>query len=64
MRAEHFLLCPDRLNVSLLRYGKGIIDIDAEIPDSALYLGVAEQKLHRSQIPGAAVDERCFSPPQ
>ena len=40
MRAEHFLLCPDRLNVSLLRYGKGIIHIDAEVTDSALYLRV------------------------
>ena len=29
IRAEHFLLCPDRLNVSLLRYGKGIVHIDA-----------------------------------
>ena len=33
-----FLLCPFRLNVSLLRYGKGIIDINAEVTDSALYL--------------------------
>ena len=51
-------------NVNLLRYCKGIIHIDAEIPDSALYLGVAEQKLHGSQIPGAAVDERRFSSAQ
>jgi hypothetical protein len=32
---------PVRLNVGLLRYGEGIVHIDAEIPDSALYLGVA-----------------------
>jgi hypothetical protein len=38
-------------NVDLLRYCKGIIHIDAEIPDSALYLGVAEQKL--------LADSRC-----
>jgi hypothetical protein len=38
-RAEHF--CPVRLNVDLLRYGEGIVHIDAEIPDSALYLCVA-----------------------
>ena len=31
-------------NVDLLRYCKSIIYIDAEIPDSALYLGVAEPK--------------------
>ena len=42
-------------NVDLLRYCKSIIYIDAEIPDSALYLRVAEQKLHGSQIPGAQV---------
>ena len=51
-------------NVDLLRYCKGIIHIDAEIPDSALNLSVAEQKLHGSQIPGAAVDERRFGSPQ
>jgi hypothetical protein len=31
---------PVRSNVYLLRYGEGIVHIDAEIPDSALYLGV------------------------
>jgi hypothetical protein len=51
-------------NVDLLRYCKSIIHINAEIPDSALYLGVAEQKLHGPQIPGAAVDERRFSSSQ
>jgi len=35
-----FLLCPFRLNVSLLRYGKGIIHIDAEVTDSTLDLRV------------------------
>jgi len=57
-------LPPQGSNVDLLRYCKGIIHIDAEIPDSALYLGVAQQKLHGSQIPGAAVDERRFSSAQ
>jgi hypothetical protein len=32
---------PVRSNVDLLRYGEGVVHIDAEIPDSALYLGVA-----------------------
>jgi hypothetical protein len=41
MKAEHFLLCPCGLNVDLLRYGEGIVHIDAEISDSALYLRVA-----------------------
>jgi hypothetical protein len=43
IEAEHFLLCPVRSNVDLLRNGEGIIQIDAEIPDGALYLGVTEQ---------------------
>ena len=34
------LLSPVRSNVDLLRYGEGIVHIDAEIPDCALYLGV------------------------
>src|SRR5215510_933149 len=51
-------------NVNLLRYCKSIIHIDAEIPDSTLYFGVAEQKLDRSQIPCAAVDQCRFGSPQ
>jgi hypothetical protein len=35
-------------DVNLLRYGKGIIDLDAEVPDGALNFGVAEQELHGS----------------
>ena len=42
-RAEHFSLCPIRLNVNLFGYCESIIHIDAEIPHSALYLGVTEQ---------------------
>jgi hypothetical protein len=34
--------------VDLFRYGKGVIDLNAEISDGALDLGVAEQKLHGS----------------
>ena len=34
------LLCRVRLNVGLLRYGKGIIHINAEVTDSTLYLRV------------------------
>jgi hypothetical protein len=63
-RAEHFSLCLCRSNVDLLCNGEGIVYVDAEIPHSALYLGMAEQKLNGSQIPGSAVDERRFSSPQ
>jgi len=36
-------LRPGRLEVYLFRYGKGVIDLNAEIPDGALNLGVAKQ---------------------
>jgi len=62
--AERFCSAPASSNVDLLRNGERIIHIDAEVPDSALDLGVAEQKLHGSQIPGASVDERRLGSPQ
>ena len=52
------------LNVDLLRYGKGIVHINAEIPHGALYISVTEQKLDGAQIPGAAVDHRRLRSPQ
>jgi hypothetical protein len=55
---------PERLSVDLRRYGEGIVHIDAEIPDSTLYLGVTKQKLDGSQIPGTAVDVRRLSSAQ
>ena len=36
---------PCTSNIDLLRDGEGIVHIDAEIPHSALYLSVTEQKL-------------------
>jgi hypothetical protein len=51
LRAEHFSLCPIRSNVDLLRNGEGIIYVDAEIPHSALYFGMAKQKLNGRRFP-------------
>jgi hypothetical protein len=45
--------------LDLLRQGKGIIDLDPEIPDGALDLRVSEKQLDRSQIAGLAVDLRA-----
>ena len=56
------LLCPGNSDVNLFRYGKGIIDLDAEVPDGAFNFGVAEQELHSSQITGASVDQGCLCP--
>jgi len=53
-RATGSALTPSDFN--LLRYGKSIIDIDAEISDCALDLGMAEQELDRSQVARTPVD--------
>jgi hypothetical protein len=45
----------------LFRYGQGVINLDAEIPDGALNLGMAEQQLHGAQIAGSAVDQRLVA---
>ena len=42
---------PCTSNVDLLRYGEGIVHINAEIPHSALYLSVTKQKLDGAQFP-------------
>ena len=49
------LLCPVPSNVDLLRYGEGIVHVNAEIPHSALYRSVTKQKLDGAQIPGVAL---------
>ena len=55
---------PGTSHVDLLRDGEGIVHINAEIPHSALYLGVTKQKLDGAQITGATVDQRCLGSPQ
>jgi hypothetical protein len=56
------LLCPGNSDINLFRYGKGIIDLDAEVPDGAFDLGVPEQELHGAQIAGTPVDQGCLGP--
>jgi hypothetical protein len=41
----------------LFRYCQGVIDFDAQISDGAFDLGVPEQKLDRSEIPRAPIDQ-------
>jgi hypothetical protein len=55
---------PCTSNIDLLRYGESVVHIDAEIPHSALYLGVTKQKLDGAPIPGAPVNQRCLRSPQ
>jgi hypothetical protein len=40
-------------NINLFRYRQGIVDLYAEVANSALDFGVAKQQLHSSQITGA-----------
>ena len=37
-----------------------VIDLDAEVANGAFDLRMSEQKLHRSEIPGASVDQYCL----
>ena len=56
LKSRALRLCPVRSNVDLLGNSEGIVHIDAEIPHSALYLGVTEQKLNGTQISDASID--------
>ena len=47
-----------------LREGQGVLDVDTEIPNGVLDLGMAEKDLHGAQVAGCLVDDRCLGPPQ
>jgi hypothetical protein len=57
-------LCPSNSDVDLLGNFEGVIDFDAEVPDSAFNLGVSKQQLHRSQVASALVDHAGLGSPQ
>ena len=52
------LLRPSNSDVDLFCYGKGIVDLYAQVPDGALDLRVAQEELHGSEIAGSLVDKR------
>ena len=42
---------------------KSVVDLDTQVPHGRLQLGVAEQKLHGSEVLGASIDQcRLGSP--
>src|SRR6476661_5113733 len=47
-------------NVCFLCNFKRVVDLDAEVPDRALDLGMAKQELYSTQIPRSPIDEGCF----
>ena len=51
-------------DLDLFGDGKRVIDLDTEIANRALDLGVTEQQLDGPQIAGAAIDQRGFGPSQ
>ena len=55
---------PSISDVDLLGDGESIIDFDAEIPNSALNLGVPEQELNRPKVTSSPVDQRGLGPAQ
>jgi hypothetical protein len=50
-------LCPGISDINLFRYGQGVIDLNAEIPDRALDLGMPEQKLDGPQVARLSIDQ-------
>jgi len=48
------------LDFSLLSHFQRVVDLDAEVSNRALQFGVAEEQLHRPQVFGASVDQRCL----
>lgn len=41
-----------------------VLDVDAQVPDRAVELGVTEQDLHRAQVAGLPIDERHLGAPE
>src|SRR5271165_168548 len=50
-------LCPETSDFDLLSDGERVIDLDSEISDRTFHFLVAKQKLDRTQVAGATVDQ-------
>ena len=55
---------PRRLHLGLLGDLQGVVDLDPEVSDRALQLGVPKEELNRPEISGPPVDQRGFGAPQ
>jgi hypothetical protein len=53
---------PQFLDVDLLGYSKGIIDLNSEITDRTFDLRVAQQELNCSEISRFLIDQSCLGP--
>lgn len=54
---------PESLNLDLLGNRERVIKIDAEIPNSALDLGMPQQELDSSEVARSSVNHRCLGSP-
>jgi hypothetical protein len=52
-----------RLHLSLLGHFQGIVDLYAQVPNSAFQLAMAQQQLDDPQVLGSFVDQRSFGSP-
>src|SRR5262245_43913338 len=52
---------PSSSDVDLFRDRDSVIDLNSEVPDGALDLGMAQQELDRSQVACPSIDQGCLS---
>jgi hypothetical protein len=59
-------VCPQaaRLYLRVLCKVERVLDVHAKVAYRALDFGVTQQELHRAQIDGRFVDDRCLGPPE
>ena len=55
---------PHPSDFGALRQSKCVLDIDAKVPDRALYLRMPEQDLNGPEIASLLVDNGCLGPPE
>lgn len=53
-------LCPGSSDINLFRYFQCVIDLDAEVPDRAFYLGMPKQELDSPEVAGSPIDQGSF----
>jgi hypothetical protein len=53
-------LCPGSSDIDFFSYFNRVVNLNAEIANSAFDLGVAKEQLDGAQIAGAPVDQSCF----
>jgi hypothetical protein len=55
---------PQCSDVDLFGDGERVIELDAEVPDCALHLGVPKEQLDRTKVSRSPVDQSCLGSPQ